>query len=287
MIKKVVTHPGSAHTDDFLACCILMAQSEASVERREPTAEELDDPEIAVVDVGGVYDPDNLNFDHHHFPRNHPPTCSLSLVLDHLRIYQDALKYAPWLQTAELFDSRGPVKTAKHFGLDPEFINCFRSPIERIVISLFSEVDSVLPETELYNLMERIGHDIVQSITSVMDEVSAINRNTTVYNVGQIKVAFCSLESPRYMREWAKKHHPDAKFDVFVSEDNRGDGWSLFRVDDSPMIDFSVLEGREEVKFAHKNGFIAKTTTKLDESDVMGLIGDSYTGATRWILNCE
>ena len=84
MIRTIVTHPGGAHKDDLLAVCVLIAESSASVERRDPTEEDLRDPQTAVVDVGGQHDPARLNFDHHHFPREHPPTCALRLVLEHL-----------------------------------------------------------------------------------------------------------------------------------------------------------------------------------------------------------
>ena len=103
----ILTHPGGAHKDDLLAVCILAAQHGAPIVRREPTAEELLDPEVAIVDVGGDHNPERMNFDHHHFPREHPPTCALSLVLDHLGIYEDALQFCDWLETAEWFDSRG------------------------------------------------------------------------------------------------------------------------------------------------------------------------------------
>ena len=46
---------------------------------------------------------------------------------------------------------------------------------------------------------------------------------------------------------------------VLVSRDNRGPGLALFRREDDPKVDFSVLEGNEAVTFAHKGGFIAKT----------------------------
>ncbi|MFT5434767.1 MAG: uncharacterized UPF0160 family protein, partial [Myxococcota bacterium] len=116
-ITQILTHPGGAHKDDLLAVCVLIAKSGAPVVRRDPTDADLADPTIAVVDIGGSHDPSQLNFDHHHFPREHPPTCALSLVLQHLGMYEDALQLCDWLETAEWFDSRGPNKTAKWLGV--------------------------------------------------------------------------------------------------------------------------------------------------------------------------
>ena len=52
MIKTIITHPGGAHKDDFLACAVLLSKFPVSIFRRDPTEEELADPEIAVVDIG-------------------------------------------------------------------------------------------------------------------------------------------------------------------------------------------------------------------------------------------
>ena len=50
-MKAILTHPGSAHKDDFLACCLLVARHGVPVWRRDPTDEDLADPRIVVVDV--------------------------------------------------------------------------------------------------------------------------------------------------------------------------------------------------------------------------------------------
>ena len=72
-VHTIVTHPGGSHKDDLLAACVLASLHGCPIVRREPTQADLDDPEVAVVDIGGVHDPARSNFDHHHFPREHPP----------------------------------------------------------------------------------------------------------------------------------------------------------------------------------------------------------------------
>lgn len=67
-INKVVTHPGIHHADDALAVALLymdLGYDALSVERRVPTPEDLANPEVAVVDIGGVFDPESHNYDHH------------------------------------------------------------------------------------------------------------------------------------------------------------------------------------------------------------------------------
>ena len=61
-IQLIVTHPGGAHKDDFLACSLLAHVHGAPIHRREPTERDLIDVKTCVVDVGGVHDPKLNNF---------------------------------------------------------------------------------------------------------------------------------------------------------------------------------------------------------------------------------
>ncbi|MCX6933342.1 MAG: MYG1 family protein, partial [Verrucomicrobia bacterium] len=118
IFSTILTHPGSAHKDEFLACCVLLAEHPVPIERREPLPNDLADPAVAVVDVGHRHEPALNNFDHHQLAKDHPPTCSLSLVLQHLGLYADARQFCDWLEPAEWFDCRGPIATAKFLGVD-------------------------------------------------------------------------------------------------------------------------------------------------------------------------
>ena len=66
--QLIITHPGSAHFDEVTAIGLILAVNADTVfriERREPTQEELNNPDIWVVDVGDQYEPETRNFDHH------------------------------------------------------------------------------------------------------------------------------------------------------------------------------------------------------------------------------
>jgi len=56
-ITKIVTHPGGAHKDEFLACSVMIHHHSVPIFRREPTAEDIADPSVCVIDVGGEHDP--------------------------------------------------------------------------------------------------------------------------------------------------------------------------------------------------------------------------------------
>lgn len=68
-IEKIVTHSGIFHADEVLAIAFLYSQGlklNFPIDRKnEVDEDELNDPHIAVIDVGKHYDPQKNNFDHH------------------------------------------------------------------------------------------------------------------------------------------------------------------------------------------------------------------------------
>ena len=67
MIKKIITHDGQFHADEVFAVALLLRVFGLVpvVRTRVVTKEDLDDPEIWVLDQYGQYDRLKHNFDHH------------------------------------------------------------------------------------------------------------------------------------------------------------------------------------------------------------------------------
>jgi uncharacterized UPF0160 family protein len=69
MVKKIVSHLNPRHMDDFLGIAFLKVKyPKAEIEYVHPQrvpAEYISDPEICLVDVGGKFDPEYKNYDHH------------------------------------------------------------------------------------------------------------------------------------------------------------------------------------------------------------------------------
>ena len=164
-IQLIVTHPGGAHKDDFLACCLLAHLHGASIERREPTEQDLADPSICVVDVGGSHDPQLNNFDHHQFPRDSPPLCALSLVLQSLGLYEDALAFCAWLRPAEWLDTLGPNKTSELMEIPRAALGALNSPIDITLLNRFAGLTELSPNTALYQIMCMMDEDNINAGT--------------------------------------------------------------------------------------------------------------------------
>jgi hypothetical protein len=287
-MRLIVTHPGGSHKDDLLAVCVLAAQHGCPIERREPTAADLDDPTVAVVDIGGVHDAARGNFDHHHFPREHAPTCALSLVLDSLGLYADARRFCDWLEPAEWFDSRGPVKTAAWLGVPRRAISQLNSPIDMTLLRRFAQQTRLEPTHVLYAYMKMVGDDLLAYLRDArarLDFVAArVQRWTIATPAGE------AIEALFLPRTDADPDEPSGMLGGYIRAeglervvaaiaypDRRGGGYGLGRYEDHPRLDFARVGGEPDVHFAHASGFMCKTSA-TDPVRLQALIALAWRG---------
>lgn len=266
MLSLILTHPGGAHKDELLACALLAAVHRVPIVRREPTPGDLADPATAVVDVGGEHAPERHNFDHHQFPADHPPVCSLSLVLQHLGVYEDAREFCDWLEPAEWFDTRGPNVTAKWLGVDRDTINKLNSPIDVTVLRRFAKARRLEPGEPLWEMLSYIGQDLLDYLRELRSRLDFIAQNAVIWNVGDHEVLFLPRTDPvpddpsasigRYLESIGK----GSVVAALIYPDRRGSGYGLSRHNDDPRYDFTRIEKEPDVHFAHARGFVAKTS---------------------------
>ncbi|MBK1877777.1 MYG1 family protein [Pelagicoccus mobilis] len=262
----LLTHPGSAHKDDLLACCLLLALHPVAIERREPTEEDLANPQVAVIDVGDRHEPELGNFDHHQFPRDTPPTCALSLVLKHLGLYQDAKAFCEWLEPAEWFDCRGPNHTAKWLGVERDIIGKLNSPIDVSLLCRFAAGSLHQPGEPIWEMMRLVGQDLIDYLTTTRARIDFVAEHSQLWEIGEHAFLFLprietNLDDPsagigHYLREKGI----DEQVAGTIYPDRRNTGYGLSRYNDHPEIDFTQIENEPDVHFAHKSGFVAKST---------------------------
>ncbi|MBW2524256.1 MAG: MYG1 family protein [Deltaproteobacteria bacterium] len=270
MLRLILTHPGGAHKDDVLAVSVLIAQHGVPVVRREPTVAELDDPTVAVVDIGGAHDASQSNFDHHHFPREHPPTCALSLVLMHLGLYEDARRFCEWLETAEWLDCRGPDKTAIHLGVPRRAIGQLNSPIDVTLMRRFARATELAPGDPLYDFMRLVGEDLLEYLQLSRERLAFVTERAATWTIAHgdqaIGVVFLPrtdspLDEPSLaLGSYIRAQGLEPTTAAIVYPDRRGSGYGISRYLDHPRLDFSRVESQPDVTFAHKTGFMCKTS---------------------------
>jgi len=266
----IVTHPGGAHKDEFLACCVLLSQRPVPIVRREPTAADLADPATCVVDVGHEHAPDRNNFDHHQLPKDHPPTCSLSLVLQHLGLYADARQFCPWLESAEWFDCRGAVKTAQWLGVPEDVLPKLNSPIDITLLRRFALARNLAPGDPLWEMMRMIGEDLVNYVRTLRARLVFIGQHAQIWSLdlagstGQIlflpRTESLSEEPSLGLEQFIEERQLTGEIVGLVYPDRRSTGYGLGRFRDNPRLDFSRIKAEPDVHFAHARGFVAKTS---------------------------
>ena len=269
-IHTILTHPGGAHKDDYLACSLMVSLHGAPIVRRDPTEQELADAGCCVIDVGHEHTPENNNFDHHQFPRDYVPTCALTLVLKHLGLYDDARLFCDWLEPAEWFDTRGPGKTAEWLGTTRDVVSKLNSPIDMTVLRRFAKSERLEPGNIIYEVMKMVGDDLLSYLKSVRENISFVSEHVCRWELTQGDDTFSVLYMPR-----VKDAQDDVSYGltryIFANElgkeivatvvpDSRGDGYGLARFNDHPNLDFTRVQNEEDVHFAHKSGFLCKTT---------------------------
>ena len=263
-MNHIITHPGGAHKDDFLACSLLIAENPTPIFRRDPTAEELADATIAVIDVGGEHDPALLNFDHHQFPRDYTPTCALSLVLQHLELYGDARLFCPWLETAEWIDARGPWQAAQWLGVEPIAVTRLSSPLDAALLRYFSRETELAPGHPIWELMREIGADMLNYIRTLRANLDALTPHVSLWSFGELTACYLprtdalAPAAADALDMWVR--FQEDTIHATVRPDARGTGFGLKRFDDDLRLDFTRTGEEPDVHFAHKQGFIAKTT---------------------------
>ena len=270
--STILTHPGSAHKDDFLACCVLLAHSPCPIVRREPTPADLSDSTIAVLDVGDSHDPALNNYDHHHLPDDAAPTCALSLVLKSLNLYEDARSFCDWLEPAEWFDCRGPNATAKFLNVPRDAINQLYSPIDGTLLRCFAAKSEHVDSEPLWQMMYQVGIDLLTYLRSLRTRLNFIGEHAIIWKLESgAEVLFMPRTEPlptepssgldRYIVEQGLNDRVVAT----VSPDRRGAGYGLSKHRDNPALDFTRLTDEPDVHFAHKRGFVAKSSATTPE----------------------
>ena len=270
-IKLIVTHPGGAHKDDFLACCLLAHLHRVPIQRREPTEEDLADRDTCVVDIGGVHDAELNNFDHHQFPQDAPPLCALSLVLQDLELYEDALAFCSWLRPAEWLDTFGPNETAKLMGIPRDAFSDLLSPIDVTLLKRFAGQSEITPDSPVYQVMCMVGEDIVAYVRSLRARLDFLKQHAQWWTIETSGDPITAL-----FLEYNETIANDPSFGIFafiaeqqkrndvhalVYPDRRGTGYGLKRFDDCLRVNFSMIQDCDDVRFAHKRGFVAKVET--------------------------
>ena len=267
--ELVITHPGSAHFDEVVAIAILMAvhgDTTFRIERREPTTFELDDPNVWVIDIGNRHQPAKRNFDHH---QDHNCPASFVLVAEHLGLLQ-ILSITPWWQFKDSVDRIGPVESSLKYNAGDDLVN--RNPVESWLVASFA-ADPVASAP----ILKSLGLYLIREAKLLQRQLE-FWKTCRRLTIAGLPAIIGETRDSAGLEEFRRtdKNPPD----IVISLDRRDDGWRLFRFDGVP-VNFSLIAGRPEILFAHKNGFMAKTKERLPLDKLIPLISQAVINSPR------
>ncbi len=117
-----------------------------------------------------------------------------------------------------------------------------------------------------------VGEDIVNYLRTLRERLDYLKEHGqywTIETEGEpIQALFLEQndaisEDPSFgIHAFIESEGKENEIHAMVYPDRRGDGYGLTRYNDSQRLDFSQIESHEDVRFAHKRGFVAKVSTK-------------------------
>lgn len=258
--QRIITHPGSAHFDDVTAVSLILAthdNTDFHIERREPKPEELEDPDIWVIDIGNRHEPEKHNFDHH---QSLECPASFVLVANYLGL-TERLSIMPWWDFKDEVDRYGSRNSSEKFNAGDDLIN--RNPVEDWLTTQFeSEVENAAP------LLKSFGIYLIEEAEKLRNQIEVL-RNSTRLDISGVPAIISETREIIGFEEFRRlEANPP---DIVISLDRRDDGWRIFRYEGT-LVDLTQISDDPRISFAHKTGFLAKTNERLPLEELSDLI---------------
>lgn len=287
---RIVTHNGSAHRDDFLACCAILFHEYADrlvqpvIERRIATERDLACGHTYVIDTGGEWNPDLLNFDHHQSDVSVAERCALDLVLEHIMgadTYEGFRRANGWLRLTTVQDTRGSSEAALYANVSARSYALIRSPVELYILKWFAESVTIHADSALYAAMREIGRSLLSSVPDVRSQLQALRSIPGPQDVAgvllwDIRPAWDHDERHSFtiVNDMAAK----MAVDIVVGHNLRHNKVGLYRQEwAAHKLDLSRLEGHPKFHSAHQNGFYAVVAGDVKDFELVELVGMAKT----------
>ena len=128
-----------------------------------------------------------------------------------------------------------------------------------------------------------VGEDLVYYISSAKERLEYIAENSEVLELGgNLQALYLPKTEPMPgepsagMGKFIELNEAASKCVAMIYPDRRGDGYALTRYNDDARLEFTKVEDCEDVHFAHKSGFLAKTTA-TDKDRLLELLRMSWS----------
>lgn len=275
---RIVTHAGSAHADEVMACAVLLAAVPGigRIDRVNRVAEaDWADPDCFVLDIGDRLEPDRHNFDHHQFARDAEPTCTFQGVLRWLNLEEAARAWFPWFDPMILVDAKGNDETARRQGWPAGTVERLESPVELALRDAFAARQTIEPGDPIWAWLSATGAWFLGKLNALEARWALFQKIGRLLEIGDFKVLFLDLPpgtpEPGLGLEQIRLRL-GGDIPARVVPDARGAGYALKRFGDDPRLDFGRLRGDSRMAFIHPGGFLATTHARLPVEELLNLL---------------
>ncbi len=261
-MTKIIIHPGSPHRDDVLSASLVLAHdSEVEViERKVPTKEEIEDPDIWVLDIGQILNPSIKAFDHH---QDNWRECTISLLLKEWDLWESALEIFPWLRSTVIHDSEGSYAVRKELKIKSSVIRSLSSPIEDALIDILEERFIINREDPLFVLLKDIGNAIFNKMENYNHLNDLVIKKAVIKETRGVPVIiFLDAKPSKTLSDvidmFKNKIFGEIRGGLTITRDIREkNSLGIYRYDADPRIDLNKLIKKFDVSFLHKQEFLA------------------------------
>lgn len=246
MIRRILTHSGPAHCDEFLAVSLLLLKHPQAVVERVPelSADEVDEDTV-VVDVGRRYD--GVRFFDHHQDIDIPS--SFFLVLRD--VYGISLEDLPSdFVYVDVADRMGHRHAAATVG------QARRSLAEKALLKVFMSHTTIKPQDPLHEVMKAIGKNLL----AILDEYQQAKKTRFI----ETPLGFIAVTETPLSIALIEDAHPDKSI-IGVIMPSRDGGTLLAKVSDNPF--FNPAATSYPKKFVHATKFAAVVDLPINHVD--------------------
>ena len=261
---KIITHDGTFHSDEIFSIGLLMAfekaegQSIQIVRTRDEEflKEHQANSDVFIIDIGGNYDLDYRNFDHHQDDKSFEDKASVRLVYDYLLI---ANKMDAGL-AKHLWDNLLKLINQWDLGKEQKFVNYYHRPLPSLISSYNRTTEDEREENIQFEKALRFGVEIIENEIFSYNQYQDAKRSFLQHrNINSHTVIFDTF-NPKHSS--FLKQYRNIRYYIYPYKNN----WAVASVDSKkyplPDCDSNRYQNCEHLVFSHKNHFLTVFDTK-------------------------
>jgi hypothetical protein len=150
-------------------------------------------------------------------------------------------------------------------------ISQLNSPIDSTLLRRFAQKTRIEPTDPLYAFMKMVGDDLLEYLRIARERLDFAETHVQRWSIAHGEERIEALVLPRtdpaaeeagsMIGSYVRAKKLEKEIAAMIYPDRRGGGFGLSRYEDHPALDFSRVEREPDVQFAHKSGFVCKTSS--------------------------